>query len=66
MKAEGYGDGYLYPHDHPDAIVNQEYLPEGLDTTEFYTPKQYGFEREIQKRLDWWKKRRNQQDDPAD
>jgi putative ATPase len=58
MKAAGYGDGYLYPHHHPDSVVSQEYLPDGLDTKRFYIPREYGFEREIQKRLDWWARRR--------
>jgi putative ATPase len=58
MKAAGYGDGYLYPHDHPDSVVDQSYLPEGLDTTRFYTPKEFGFEREIKKRMEWWARRR--------
>jgi putative ATPase len=59
MKAEGYGDGYLYPHDHPDSVVDQDYLPEGLDVTKFYNPREYGFEREIKRRLEWWAKRRH-------
>ncbi len=58
MKAAGYGDGYLYPHDHPDSVVNQSYLPEGLDSSKLYTPREYGFEREIKKRMEWWAKRR--------
>ena len=58
MKAAGYGEGYLYPHDHPGSTVDQSYLPEELDTTRLYTPKEYGFEREIKKRLEWWEKQR--------
>jgi putative ATPase len=30
MKDLGYGKGYKYPHDYPDAHVDQEYLPENL------------------------------------
>jgi putative ATPase len=30
MKELGYGKGYKYPHDYPDAHVDQEYLPESL------------------------------------
>ena len=29
MKEIGYGKGYRYPHEDPDAIVDQEYFPEG-------------------------------------
>jgi putative ATPase len=30
MKKLGYGKGYKYPHDYPDAKVSQEYMPESL------------------------------------
>ena len=60
MKAAGYGEGYLYPHHHPDSVVDQQYLPEGLDISRLYVPREFGFEREIKKRLDWWAKRRSQ------
>ncbi|UCD19743.1 MAG: replication-associated recombination protein A [candidate division WOR-3 bacterium] len=30
MKKLGYGKGYKYPHDYPDAKVKQEYLPDRL------------------------------------
>ncbi len=30
MKKLGYGKGYKYPHNYPDAKVDQEYLPEKL------------------------------------
>jgi putative ATPase len=30
MKKLGYGKGYKYPHDYPDAKVQQEYLPDKL------------------------------------
>ncbi len=58
MKAEGYGADYQYPHDHPDSVVDQRYLPEELANRKFYRPRKFGFEREIAKRLDWWEKRR--------
>jgi putative ATPase len=28
MKAEGYGEGYRYDHDEPDAFSGQDYFPE--------------------------------------
>jgi putative ATPase len=30
MKKLGYGKGYKYPHDYPDAKVEQEYMPKSL------------------------------------
>lgn len=28
MKEEGYGEGYIYDHDTPNAISDQDYFPE--------------------------------------
>jgi hypothetical protein len=30
MKSEGYGDGYQYDHDEPEAFSGQDYFPEAL------------------------------------
>jgi putative ATPase len=30
MKKLGYGKNYKYPHNFPDALVDQEYMPENL------------------------------------
>jgi putative ATPase len=61
MKELGYGAGYQYAHDAPEAYIPQEYLPEPLKGTRFYQPGPYGFEKEIAKRLAWWEelRRRN-------
>ncbi|WP_438721470.1 replication-associated recombination protein A [Bartonella rochalimae] len=58
MKEEGYGHGYRYDHDEQDAFSGQEYFPEELGHQIYYQPQERGFEREIIKRLDWWKKLR--------
>jgi putative ATPase len=60
MKAEGYGTGYRYDHDEPDAFSGQDYFPEALGRQNFYDPPDRGFEREIRKRLDWWAKLRRE------
>ena len=39
----GIGQGYAYPHDHPDHWVPQRYLPDGLDGG-YYTPTEQGAE----------------------
>jgi putative ATPase len=44
QKEWGYGKGYLYPHNYPEAWVEQEYLPEGLGIRQFYHPKNLGAE----------------------
>jgi putative ATPase len=54
MKELGYGKGYQYAHDAPEAYIPQEYLPERLRGTVLYEPGRFGFEREIAKRLAWW------------
>lgn len=60
MKGEGYGDGYRYDHDQPDAFSGQDYFPEKMGRQTFYDPPERGFEREIKKRLDWWAKLRRE------
>ncbi|QCI97593.1 replication-associated recombination protein A [Agrobacterium larrymoorei] len=60
MKGEGYGDGYRYDHDEPDAFSGQDYFPEKMGRTTFYDPPDRGFERDIRKRLDWWAKLRRE------
>ena len=62
MKEEGYGDGYRYDHDQPDAFSGQDYFPERLGRQTFYTPVDRGFERDITKRLDYWKKLRRERE----
>ena len=58
MKQEGYGAGYQYDHDAPDAFSGQDYFPEEMGRQTFYDPPERGFEREIRKRLDYWAKLR--------
>ncbi len=58
MKQLDYGKGYQYAHDEPDAVASMDCLPENLQGREFYKPTDYGFEKEIRKRLAWWKSKR--------
>src|SRR6516165_2267117 len=60
MQAEGYGEGYDYDHDAPDAFSGQDYFPEQLGRQTFYDPPERGFEREIAKRLAYWAKLRRE------
>ncbi len=60
MKTLGYGDGYAYDHDTPDAFSAQNYFPDGIPRQEFYAPKDRGFERELRRRLDHWANLRRQ------
>jgi putative ATPase len=60
MQSEGYGAGYDYDHDAPDAFSGQDYFPEALGRQKFYDPPERGFEREIRKRLEYWAKLRKE------
>ena len=66
MKQLGYGAGYQYAHDAPEAYIPQEYLPDELRGTALYQPGPFGFEKEIAKRLAWWADLRKKQDAPSD
>lgn len=60
MKSEGYGSGYQYDHDAPDAFSGQNYFPEEIGRQAFYQPVERGFEREIKKRMDYWSRLRQE------
>ncbi len=60
MREEGYGEGYEYDHDAPDAFSGQNYWPESLKRQSFYRPVERGFERELAKRLDYWERLRRE------
>jgi putative ATPase len=66
MKSEGYGNGYRYDHDEPEAFSGQDYWPEKLGRQIVYAPAERGFEREILKRLDYWEKLRKERDGSDD
>ncbi|MEY8354694.1 replication-associated recombination protein A [Lachnospiraceae bacterium 54-53] len=52
----GHGQGYLYAHDYPNHYVKQQYLPDGMEGTEFYRPTDNGYERNIKEHLSFLKK----------
>ncbi len=60
MAEQGYGKGYAYDHDAPDAFSGQDYFPEEMGRQTFYAPPERGFEREIAKRLAWWARLRRE------
>lgn len=54
MKKLGYGEGYRYDHDEPQAFSGQDYFPEALGRQSFYSPVERGFEREMVKRMNYF------------
>ncbi|MCL1137332.1 replication-associated recombination protein A [Shewanella pneumatophori] len=52
MKEIGYGQGYRYAHDEPNAYASGEkYLPAALAEQRFYYPTERGFEKRIKDKL---------------
>ena len=61
----GYHKGYRYAHDSPEGYIPQEYLPDELRGTRFYTPGPFGFERDITKRLEYWARLKREAQEPG-
>ena len=58
MKQLGYGQGYRYAHDAPDAYIPQDYLPDELRDAHFFSPGDSGFEKRIAERMAYWAERK--------
>jgi putative ATPase len=56
MRDLGYGSGYQYAHDAPEARVDQEHLPEALRGRQYYRPVDRGLEVELGRRLAEWRR----------
>jgi len=61
MKDLDYGKDYKYSHEFEDAYSYQNYFPDKMSEKTYYKPSKFGFEKEIKKRLDWWKKLKEEQ-----
>lgn len=51
MADQGYGQGYVYPHDAPEGIVAATYFPVGVQSIDLYQPTDHGFEEDVRERL---------------
>jgi putative ATPase len=58
MKSEGYGKGYEYDHDAPEAFSGQDYFPDGIARQDFYVPTERGYEKRIGERMAEWERLR--------
>ncbi|GAB3044701.1 replication-associated recombination protein A [Parafrigoribacterium mesophilum] len=47
----GAGKGYRYPHDDDLGVLAQQYAPDELLATQYYTPTEHGNERDVAARL---------------
>lgn len=58
MKKLDYGKHYHYSHDYPGNFVDQEYLPDALSGTAFFTPQENPGESKVQEKLrQQWKEK---------
>lgn len=54
MKEMGHGAEYRYAHDEPDAFAAGEcYLPEEMQSTEYYHPSDRGLEKQLKAKLEY-------------
>jgi len=58
MKELNYGKGYRYAHDEAEGVADMDCLPESLQGKTYYQPTDRGFEAEIRKRLEAWRRAR--------
>jgi putative ATPase len=59
MKDLGYGKGYRYAHDEPDAFsAGQTYFPEGMEPAGWYQPTDRGLEAKIREKLEQLKNKK--------
>ena len=53
MEAEGFGEGYRYVHDEPDAFAaGENYFPNELSPQRFYEPTDRGLESRVREKLE--------------
>ncbi|WP_136683670.1 replication-associated recombination protein A [Falsirhodobacter xinxiangensis] len=58
MKDLGYGAEYQYDHDAEDGFSGQNYFPDGMKRPLLYSPPERGYERELNKRIEYFAKLR--------
>ena len=57
----GYGEGYDYPHDQPDAFVARANRPDSVPNEAWYQPTQRGAEKAMADQLAQWRARRDRE-----
>jgi len=61
MKDLNYGKDYQYDHEHENKYFYQKCFPDAMPEKVYYKPGEFGFEKEVAKRLEWWKKLKEEQ-----
>jgi len=61
MKDLDYGKNYHYDHLYENGYYYQKYFPDAMPEKKYYQPSNFGFEKEIRKRLDWWDRLKEKQ-----
>jgi putative ATPase len=56
MRELGHGAEYKYAFDSEQAYIPQEYLPEALRGAAWYVPTEFGYEKTIKERIEWWER----------
>jgi putative ATPase len=60
MREIGYGKGYVYAHDTEEGVGGLDCLPEALQGSQFYLPRDRGYERQLTRRLQRFRALREQ------
>ncbi len=58
MKELNYGKNYRYAHAEPEGVSDMECLPPAQQGRRFYEPTDRGFEQEVRRRLEEWRRAR--------
>jgi len=58
MKESGYGHGYKYAYDFEEKTTDMPCLPESLRGRRYYHPTAEGYEAQIRKRIEEWRRRK--------
>ncbi|MDE3136175.1 MAG: replication-associated recombination protein A [Acidobacteriota bacterium] len=64
MKESGYGHGYKYAHDFEEKTTDMPCLPDSLLGRRYYRPTNEGYEAQLQKRIEEWRRRRARAEKP--
>jgi putative ATPase len=59
MKDLDYGKGYQYDHDSEHKYIYEKCFPDQMQEQVYYEPGEFGFEKDIAKRIAWWEKLKN-------